>query len=220
MVCVVGTVAASGDAFASGLQPIITGLLFLLPVLALAGTSFLKISVVLLILRSAIGAVEVPPTAVVMATAAALSVFVMAPVAEATVAGLAAMPDPGADSGIGAAMDVYRVVSGPLLDFLRANATAEEIAHFRALAGDPSSTDGLRILLPAFVSVELREAFLIGVFVYLPFTVIDLITSVTLAALGLQNVSSAVVALPLKLLLFVTVDGWHKILSGLLLTYS
>jgi type III secretion protein R len=203
----------------------IAAALAFLPFLVIAGTSFIKISLVLAILRSALGAPGVPPTSVITALAAVLSMFVMAPVG-AEIAQALEAADPAAMAakdafGLGEVRALYETASPPLLDFLRLNTPASETQFFSSLIGAvPSPEPGLRILLPAFAVGEIVEAFLIGFLVFVPFLVIDLIVANTLLALGMHMMSPTAISLPLKLLLFVAVDGWHILLSGLLVNYS
>jgi type III secretory pathway component EscR len=123
--------------------------------------------------------------------------------------------------GISQARTLFETAGAPLVDFLRLNASAGEIDYFSGLAGEVAVAEpGMRILLPAFTVGEVTEAFVIGVLIYIPFVVIELIVSMTLVALGMPMLSPTAISLPLKLLLFVSVDGWHVLLNGLLVTYS
>ncbi|MCB9574676.1 MAG: EscR/YscR/HrcR family type III secretion system export apparatus protein [Kofleriaceae bacterium] len=114
----------------------------------------------------------------------------------------------------------------PVRAFLVRHAHARDRATFAALAGklrgraQPAADDSLGVLAPAFVTSELKEAFAIGFLLLLPFLVIDLVVGMSLGALGLVQTSPAVVSLPLKLLLFVAVDGWRLLVEGLVLGYS
>jgi type III secretion protein R len=204
----------------------VTALLALAPFAIIAGTSFAKIALVLSILRSALGSPGIPPASVITALAAAVSMFVMAPVAsemvdalQATATGLSAT---GTDPlGIGEARALYDAAAPPLLDFLRLNTPQAEVDFFTGLAGDPSAAaPGLSVLLPAFAVSEIVEAFLIGFLLFVPFLVIDLIVGNALLALGLHMTAPAAISLPLKLLLFVAVDGWHVLVSGLVVSYG
>lgn len=200
-------------------------LLALLPILAVAATSFIKLSLVLSIIRSALGAPGVPPTSVLTALAAVLTFFVMAPVAHEMIVELEEAPPSSAERedplGLHAARQIFVAASPPLIEFLERNTPESELAFFRDLAREPEpETSSLRVLLPAFAVGETVEAFFIGFLVFLPFLVIDLIVANTLLALGMHMVSPLSLTLPLKLLLFVVVDGWHLILSGLLFSYG
>jgi type III secretory pathway component EscR len=206
----------------------VTALVALLPFVAIAGTSFAKIALVLMFVRSALGAPGVPPTTVVTALAVAVSMFVMAPVATEMsdaareVAARSDEGDPDADAfGIERAQQLYAAASPPLLDFLERNTTKREVEYFSDMRNLPADEPpGLSVLLPAFAVSEMVEGFMIGVLIVLPFVVIDLIVGNTLIALGLQAVPAPAIALPLKLLLFVTVDGWRLVIDGLVVSYG
>jgi len=206
----------------------LTALVAIAPFAIIAGTSFAKIAVVLGLMRSALGAPGVPPASVITALAAVLSLGIMAPVVSemADAAETAAIPEvPGSmpkDAlGIGEARALYDAVSPPLLDFLEANTPDGEIDFFRSLSADgDAEARSVRVLLPAFAVSEIIEAFLIGFLLLVPFLVVDLIVANTLLALGLQSMPPAAVALPLKLLLFLAVDGWHLLVSGLAISYA
>jgi type III secretion protein R len=199
-------------------------LVALAPFLVIAGTSFAKIAVVLGMVRSALGAPGVPPASVVTALAAVLSLGIMAPVAQEmadAAEGAARAGAPQNDPlGIGEARAVYAAVSPPMLAFLEANTPPGEISFFRDLvADDRGEARSLRVLLPAFAVAEMVEAFLIGFLLLVPFLVVDLIVANALLALGLTSMPPAVVSLPLKLLLFLAADGWHVLVSGLVVSY-
>jgi type III secretion protein R len=206
----------------------LTALLAIAPFAIIAGTSFAKIAVVLGLVRSALGAPGVPPASVITALAAVLSFGIMAPVAAemADAAEAAAKPEAlaagaGDALGIGEARALYGAISPPMLDFLEANTPDGEIDFFRGLAADGAAdARSVRVLLPAFALSEIVEAFLIGFLLLVPFLVVDLIVANALLALGLQSMPPAAVSLPLKLLLFLAVDGWHVLVSGLAISYA
>jgi len=209
------------SSWAGSLGP--TVLLAVLPFVVIAGTSYAKIAVVLHFTRSALGAPGVPPASVIAALAAVVSLFVMAPVASRMADGLEAVAAPGEEgdaAGIARARALYEAGSPPLLEFLDSNAPAAEVEYFADLASEPADGGSLRILLPAFALSEIKEAFLMGFLILVPFLVIDLITANALQALGMHMTPPAAVALPFKLLLFVTVDGWDLVLGGLVVSYG
>jgi type III secretion protein R len=215
--------AASGDTgFLSRFA--VYAVLGILPILIIAATSFLKISVVLSILRSALGAPGIPPTIVLTALAAVLTLFIMAPVGtemfSAVASTEAADAEGGQGLGIPEAKKLYNAASPPLIAFLKINTPETETRFFQDLAGTGGEEVGLRVLLPAFATAELVEAFLMGFLLFIPFLVIDLIVSVVLLSLGMHMISPMAVSLPLKLLLFVAVDGWHILVSGLVVSYG
>jgi flagellar biosynthesis protein FliP len=288
--------------------------LAIVPLVVLMLTSFVKISVVLSLLRNAIGAPDAPSGLVVMGLSLLLTFFVMAPVAidmvNAAAAGMpatsapaparalpssalpssalpsSALPSsaapssalptsaaptsaaptsaaptsaaptsaaPTAPSSSGAAagtsaqtaelrpldlegairglvpapyrpeVDAAARSLGPLRGFLARHAGARDRETFMGLAtrmGRAVSGDEIWILAPAFVTTELREAFAIAVLIFVPFLVLDLVVGLGLAALGLSSTSPQAIALPLKLLLFVSVDGWRLLIDSLLRGYA
>lgn len=208
--------------------------LTLVPLLFLAATSFVKISVVLSILRNALGTGQVPSGAVITVLAVLLSLYIMAPVGEAmqtSAAPYAAeidLDDPFGKRSLPAWGNVVSSASGPLRGFLRANAGTREVDLFFDLAKrsrgaqpaiEPSKGDFV-VLLPAFLFTELTEAFVVGFLVFLPFLVLDLLVANVMLSLGLQSMPPSTVALPFKLLLFVAVDGWVVLAEALVLGYS
>jgi type III secretion protein R len=211
-------------------------LVALVPLIALALTSFVKISVVLSLLRNALGAPDAPSGLVVMALSLILTVFVMAPVAADMVDAASTAPPtqpgpaPAPDDPIRLLPQTVRDnlpaiqrASVPLVEFLTAQSSAADRATFVGLAGElgrPATGTELWVLAPAFVTTELKEAFAIAVLIFIPFLIIDLVVGLSLAALGLTTMSPQVVALPLKLLLFVAVDGWRLIVEGLVRGYA
>jgi len=227
----------------------------IVPLVVLMLTSFVKVSVVLALLRNAIGSTDAPSGLVVIGVALVLTAFVMAPVAIDVVNAAAATPAPAAPApGMPAPItpgprapaagrsvdveqavrtlagpdhdaDVDRAVRGlaPIRAFLAKHASAHDRDTFAATSKDlgrATKGDELWVLAPAFLSTELREAFAIAVLIFVPFLVIDLVVGLGLAALGLSTTSPQSVALPLKLLLFVAVDGWRLLLDSLLRGYA
>jgi flagellar biosynthesis protein FliP len=120
-------------------------------------------------------------------------------------------------------VDAVARALGPLRGFLARHASAPDRETFVVLAGRMGRSvqgDELWVLAPAFVTTELREAFAIAVLIFIPFLVIDLVVGLGLAALGLTSTSPQAIALPLKLLLFVSVDGWRLLIDSLLRGYA
>ena len=202
----------------------LVGLLALAPAALVMLTSFLKISVVLSIARSALGAPQVPPSTAVTGLALGLSLLVMAPVAERAAALGAERPR---ESGLAGASARLSRAAGPVREFLGRFARADDRAAFLDVArrlrgpGAPGpADDDLAVLAPAFVVSELRRAFTIGFVVFLPFLAVDLVVANVLLALGLTQLSPTSVALPFKLLLFVAVDGWRLLARALALSYA
>ena len=196
-------------------------------------TSFVKIAVVISILRSAMGSAQVPPGQIVTGLAMLLTLFVMAPTAERIWTSVQPVwqQDSQADllSGQGLQVVVRAVTAGkaPVVQFLERHAQGRDRQTFLALARrlrTPEAAalvaaDDLMVLAPAFVVSELRRAFEMGFLIFVPFLVIDLLVASLLAALGLQLLSPSLISLPLKLLLFVLADGWNLVLRGLVASY-
>jgi type III secretion protein R len=209
----------------------------LVPLVVLTLTSFVKISVVLSLVRNAIGAPEAPSGLVVTGLSLVLTFFVMAPVAIAMIDAATAPPPavapPASELDVALRklvpaeyqpdLDTAERAEVPLRAWLTAHAAQRDRETFVELAGKLGHTtrgDEMWVVAPAFVTSELREAFAIAVLVFLPFVVIDLIVGLGLSALGLQVTNPQTVALPLKLLLFVAVDGWRLLIDGLLRGYA
>jgi len=201
----------------------------LLPFLLMTLTSFVKISTVLHIARSAIGAPEVPSSTVVVALAAALTLLAMAPVATRIADRVTPLLEPRA--GEAATEWVHEAVVAvrePLRAFLTANAAPRQKARFYELSrnahaeADRASVtrDDLSVVVPAFLVTELIAAFTLGFAIYLPFLVVDLVVANILAALGMQTLNPTQVSLPFKLLLFVAADGWGLLAQALVTGYK
>ena len=203
-------------------------LLGLLPFLAVMATTFVKISVVILLIRNALGIQQIPPNMTMHGLALILSIYIMAPIGIQSHdylvqqdIDLTSLDTRGLLSTLSVAADPYRA-------FLDKHATAHEKAFFISSAHNlwPSeyaetlTPDNLLILIPAFTVSELTSAFKIGFLLYLPFIVIDLIISNILLAMGMMMVSPMTISLPFKMLLFVLLDGWTRLIHGLVLTYQ
>jgi type III secretion protein R len=203
---------------------VLLGALALLPAAVVTLTSFLKISIVLSVARSALGAPQVPPATAVTGLALLLTATIMAPVGEQALAAARAGPEP---RGVAATVEVARRAAEPLRAFLARHARPDDREAFLDLArtlrasGAPGpGAEDFAVLAPAFVVSELRRAFTIGFLVFVPFLVVDLVVANVLLALGLSQLSPTSVSLPFKLLLFVAVDGWRLLARGLALSYA
>ena len=198
----------------------------LLPFFMVTMTAFLKISVVMFILRNATGLQQTPPTLVLYSIALILTVFVSLPLAEDISNRLSARPlDVSSLDKLQASANV---VKDPVKAYLIRFAKPGERQFFLSSTARiwPESAranvkdDDFIILLPAFVSSELTRAFEIGFLLFLPFLIIDIIVSNILMAMGMMMVSPTTISLPLKLFLFVAVDGWSRLMHGLILSYG
>ncbi|BDG08946.1 flagellar type III secretion system pore protein FliP [Anaeromyxobacter paludicola] len=208
---------------------LLLGAMALLPAAFVTLTSFLKMSVVLGVARSALGAPQVPPGTAVTGLALLLTFTAMAPVAEASWRAAREPAPPGVE---GVLVSAGRAAE-PLRAFLRRFARPDDRRAFLELSArarpagaapelappGPPSEDDFAVLAPAFVVSELRRAFTMGFLVFLPFLVVDLFVASVLLSLGLTQLSPTSVALPFKLLLFVAADGWRVLARGLVAGY-
>jgi type III secretion protein R len=216
---------------------LLLALVAIVPLVVLTLTSFVKISVVLSLVRNAIGAPDAPSGLVVTGLSLILTFFVMSPVALDMVRAAGAPAAPTAPASP-KSDDPWRTLVpaeyqpqfdaaergiGPLRTFLTKHSAEKDRATFRDLGaklGHQVDGDELWVIAPAFVTTELREAFTIAVLIFIPFLVIDLVVALGLASLGLASTNPQTIALPLKLLLFVAVDGWRLLLDSLLRGYA
>ncbi len=215
------TISGDGRPLSLSLQILLLmSLLTVLPSLLLMMTSFTRIIIVLSILRQAIGLQQTPPNQVLVGLALFLSLFVMRPVVEEINA--TAYTPYGAGT-ISIEEAVTR--SGTVLHGFMMRQTREtDLTLFANLAGNqrfarPADVP-FSILLPAFITSELKTAFQIGFLIFLPFLIIDLVVSSTLMSLGMMMLSPTIVSMPFKLLLFVLVDGWALTMGSLAASFA
>lgn len=201
-------------------------LLALVPTLVIVSTAFLKISIVMMLLRNALGVQQIPPNIAVYGLSLILTAYVMAPIGERVVSAISS--EPAATKSISGLVKTLRTSSEPMREFLLKNCKPAQREFFlqtakrmwgEDLAAGITQRDFM-ILVPAFMVSELTSAFQIGFLLFLPFVVIDLIISNILLAMGMMMVSPVTISLPLKLFLFVLVDGWTRLIQGLILTYA
>lgn len=196
----------------------------LLPFMVMSLTSFVKIVVVLNLVRNALGVQQVPPTMVINGLALVMTAYILMPTAKATMDAVKSKP---ADSVTERAIDLLDAAREPFRAFLSKHAHEREKRYFLKSAADlwPAADaaelkpDDLMVVAPAFVVSELNEGFRIGFLLYLAFIVVDLVVANVLVAIGLSQASPTNIAIPLKLLLFVVLDGWSALLHGLVQTY-
>lgn len=204
-----------------------TGLIIgLIPLFVVTMTGFLKISVVLFLIRNALGVQQTPPNMVLYAIALVLTVFVTSPLLGGIYARLTAHPIDfnSVESITAAANEVKEPVRRELLRFAHPDerrffmGATERVWPPEARAS--LKDDDMVVLLPAYVSSELTRAFEIGFLLYLPFLVIDIVVSNVLMAMGMIMVSPILISVPLKVFLFVAVSGWSRLMHGLILSYA
>jgi type III secretion protein R len=206
--------------------------LSLVPFVLMMVTSFVKISVVLSIIRSALGTQQIPPNQVITGLGIILTVYIMSPVGLEMyrAAEIDIMGTKGAllsSETVGQLLEAAQRSKEPLRNFMLKKITNKDRALFYNLARKMRTAEDREALkdtdfiitVPAFVVSELKEAFQIGFLLFVPFIVIDLVVANILLALGMNMVSPNTVAMPFKLLLFVLVDGWYLIAKGLVIGY-
>jgi flagellar biosynthetic protein FliP len=195
-------------------------LLSLLPAIVLTCTSFTKILVVLGLTRNALGLQQSPPNQVLAGLALFLSLFIMTPV-------LTAMNHDGLKpymDGTKTSAQAWEDGSKPLKAFMLKNTDDEQLELLTNVAKRDLPKDRVDVpfvtLVPVFVLSELKQAFIIGFIVFIPFLVIDFVVSGALMALGMMMMPPVMVSLPFKLLLFVMVDGWGLLIKSLIASYG
>ena len=197
---------------------LMTGLT-LLPSIVLGATSFTRIIIVLSILRQAMGTQQTPPNQVLIAIALFLTFFIMTPTLT-EINNTALNPYLEGDMPAKSALTTG---SNTLKEFLVKNTRENDLSMFTDLIGDSgydkTADIPLTVILPAFITSELKTAFQIGFLLFLPFLVIDMVIASILMSLGMMMLSPMLVALPFKLLLFVLVDGWAMTVGSLVATY-
>ncbi len=202
------------------------GLLALAPFMAIMVTSFAKLVIVLALVRNALGLQQIPPNLVLNGLALVLSMYIMAPLGLQIVNG-AEQRLAGGGLSSKALFEIIKDTRDPLQQFLGKHAQPRERDFFVKSAeklwpeaqAKALKNDDLMVLVPAFTVSELTAAFKIGFIIYLAFVIVDLVVANVLVALGMMMFSPTVVSVPLKLLLFVLLDGWAKLIHGLILTY-
>lgn len=229
--------SAHAEELSLGSRPLsvllLLGALSLLPFALVMVTSFARISVVLSILRSALGTPQLPPTMVITGLSLILTVYVMAPTGAKVYEAVKPVLATGQGQGLvspAAADAIYGAADRakePVREFLLRHSRPADRAMFLDLsrrmrsAAERASVGerDLLVVVPAFVIGELAAAFQIGFLLFIPFLVIDMVVANILLALGMHMLSPTTVSLPFKLLLFVLVDGWHLLTQGLVLSY-
>jgi flagellar biosynthetic protein FliP len=207
---------AGGTSYSVPIQTLLffTALSFL-PAVLLLMTAFTRIVIVLSLLRQALGTQAAPPNQVIIGLSLFLTFFVMTPTFD-KVYERAWQPY---SAGTMPAEQALREGVQPMREFMLKNTRQADVQLFSRLAKLPAETMGedvpLSVLVPAFVTSELKSAFQIGFMVFIPFLIIDMIVASVLMSLGMMMLSPVLVALPFKLMLFVLADGWNLLLGSL-----
>jgi type III secretion protein R len=201
-------------------------MLSFVPFLAVMATAFTKISIVLMLLRNALGVQQAPSGLVLNSIALTLTIFILVPVGDQILRELQ-REEPGLSSWDGA-LEVYEIVTGAFTDYIKRFTNPNELAFFVDAAKmiwpenlhQHAHEENFFLLLPAHVTSEITRAFQIGFLLFLPFVVIDMVVSNILLAMGAMMVPPMLISLPIKILLFVAVDGWARLLHSLILSYA
>jgi len=198
--------------------------LAVVPTACVLATSFTKISIVLALVKNALGIQQAPSALVTNALALVVTAFIMAPVLSRIADGLDSPMVPTQSK-----VEWYQqVIGGPLGGFMARHVDPEEQQRLLATAhriwpedmAESAHKDDLLVLLPAFAISEITAAFKIGFLVFLAFVAVDLIVANVLMAMGMATFSPTVVSIPLKVVLFVAADGWSRLIQSLILTYQ
>jgi flagellar biosynthetic protein FliP len=210
------TAPGGGQTYTLTLQvlALMTAITFL-PAILLMMTAFTRIVIVLAILRQAIGAGQAPPNQVLVGLALFLTLFVMAPVVDRIRVDAV---DPYVAGTIDTSVALKAGVA-PLKTFMLEQTREADIAAFVAIAGgkgyDTPQDVPLTVLVPSFVTSELKTAFQIGFLLFIPFVIIDLVVASVLMSMGMMMLSPILISLPFKIMLFVLVDGWTLVMGSL-----
>jgi flagellar biosynthetic protein FliP len=219
---VTSTPMPNGDTeYALGIQILmVMTVLTLLPAMLITMTAFTRILIVLAILRQALGTQQTPSNQIILGLSLFLTLFIMSPVIDLIWTN-ALTPYLNGEMEFQAALEVAQ---GPLRDFMFSNTRDKDLALFSELGGYPvfSSRDEvpLFVLLPSFLTSELKTAFQIGFLLFVPFLVIDLVVASVLMSMGMMMLSPIIISLPFKLMLFVLIDGWSLISATLVASFS
>ncbi len=205
---------------------LILTIISLAPFIAIMVTSFIKLVIVLSLVRNALGIQQIPPNIVINGLAIILTLYIMAPVGQNVFVIL--QNQQGQKKDVASLVKAVDKAKEPIRKFLEVHSRAPERAFFLKSAkaiwpkkkAENLKENDLIVLVPSFAVSELTSAFEIGLLLYLPFIAIDLIVSNILLAMGMMMVSPMTISLPFKLLLFVLLNGWARLIHGLILTYG
>jgi len=211
----------SGTEYSLSLQLIILmTVLTLLPSMLILMTSFTRIIIVLSLLRQALGTAQTPPNQVLIGIALFLTLYIMNPVLQ-EIYNEALLPVQNEEISFDVGLDRAII---PLQEFMLGQTREKDMLLFMDMAEQPPVEEmadiPLSVLVPAFITSELKTAFTIGFLIYIPFIIIDLVVASVLMSMGMMMLSPMMISLPFKLLLFVLVDGWGLVTGSLVATFS
>jgi flagellar biosynthetic protein FliP len=197
---------------------LLTGLSFL-PAVLLLMTGFTRIIIVLSLLRHALGTQTAPPNQVLIGLALFLTLFVMTPVLD-RIYNEAYLPYTQKKLSF---TDALARAETPLKGFMLKQTRQPDLAMFMKLARmenvEKSADIPLKVLIPAFVTSELKTGFQIGFIIFIPFLIIDMVVASVLMSMGMMMLSPMIISLPFKIMLFVLVDGWHLLIGSLVQSF-
>jgi len=210
----------SGTEYSLSLQLIILmTVLALLPSMLILMTSFTRIIIVLSLLRQALGTAQTPPNQVLVGIALFLTLYIMNPVLQ-KIYDEALLPVQNEEISFDVGLDRAIV---PLQEFMLGQTREKDMLLFMEMAEQPAvdqmSDIPISVLVPAFITSELKTAFTIGFLIYIPFIIIDLVVASVLMSMGMMMLSPMMISLPFKLLLFVLVDGWGLVTGSIVSTF-
>jgi flagellar biosynthetic protein FliP len=195
--------------------------LSLLPAFIMMMTSFTRIIIVLSILRQAIGLQQSPSNQILIGVSLFLSMFIMAPVFE-EINETALQPYLSEEA---TSLEAYELAKLPMRKFMLSQTRVKDLETFVELGNLQDQVEApedvpMNVLIPAFVTSELKTAFQIGFMLFIPFLILDLVVASILMAMGMMMLSPMIVSLPFKLMLFVLVDGWNLIFGTLATSFG
>jgi len=194
-------------------------LLTFIPAILMTMTSFTRIIIVFHFLRQALGTQEVPSSQILVGLALFLTMFIMAPVGN-TINEVALQP---ALAGRISTLDAVERATPPLRAFMLKQTRETDLATFIELSKTPKPDKAddlpMRVVIPAYIMSEVKTGFQMGFFVFVPFLLIDLVVSTSLLSMGMMQLPPAMISLPFKLVLFVTVDGWSLVIKSLVRSF-
>jgi flagellar biosynthetic protein FliP len=212
---------AGGASYSVPIQTLLffTALSFL-PAVLLLMTGFTRIVIVLSLLRQALGTQAAPPNQVIVGLSLFLTFFVMGPTFDRV---YEQAYKPFSENRMNAE-EAFKRGEVPMREFMLKQTRQSDLMLFSRLAklpeGTPAETVPLKVLVPAFVTSELKSAFQIGFMIFIPFLIIDMVVASVLMSLGMMMLSPVLVALPFKLMLFVLADGWNLLLGSLAASFA
>ena len=191
----------------------------LLPSIVIMMTSFTRTIIILSLTRNAMGVQQSPPNMVLVGIALFLTLYIMSPVIDRI---NVEAYQPYLREEISQEEVVERMVV-PLKEFMLRNTEVDTLDHFLQISGTELREDPmdypLTVIVPSFMTTELKRGFIAGFLIYLPFLLVDIIVSTTLMSMGMVMLPPAMVSMPFKLLLFVTVDGWELLFTSIATVY-